>query len=154
MSYSEDYVPPGEDPYITVRHFSSLVDLDRALMSLAAMEIDARSADDHTLQSDPLLTNAIGGARLMVRQSQAAEARAALDDLFGAPEEGAAEDLTRRIRQRMLTGAPLALLFAAIIGVIKGNAFVALVTFVLSVGALFIMALLTVDVREKKISDE
>lgn len=143
MSYSEEYVPPGEDPYVVLRRFGSLFDLDRALMALGRAEIDARSADDHTMQSDPLLTNAIGGARLLVRESQLTRAQEVLDEVFGVPEEGAANELTRRIRMRMLIGLPVGVLFALFMGLLKDDAFTGLVSLVIFLGVLFLIALLT-----------
>jgi hypothetical protein len=112
------------DELVTVATFGDVVEANIARSRLEASGIEAVLADDRLVGVMPLLTGAIGGIRLRVRESDAEKAISALDtgesedeapEVQGAalPPEDPAEPLSIREKKadRALKGAVLGLLF-------------------------------------------
>lgn len=67
---------------VTFRHEAELV-----VLGLASAGIDAWLVDHHLVSADPLISNAIGGIKVHVREDDEARAREVLAELERPPTE-------------------------------------------------------------------
>jgi hypothetical protein len=79
------------DQLVTLRHFRDIPDALLAKGKIESAGIDCSLADGNLVRMDWLWSNAIGGLRLQVRQEDAEDALAILDEPI--PEEFTAEEL-------------------------------------------------------------
>lgn len=66
--------------YMCIYAFDNYIPAHLALGRLEQAGINAWLKDEHTVTIDPLLTNALGGIKLMVHPAQAERARTLMDD--------------------------------------------------------------------------
>jgi hypothetical protein len=60
----------NQNEWITIKTFWQVHEAEMVKNFLLANDIENRVKDDFTLQSDPMLNNAIGGAKLQVKAEQ------------------------------------------------------------------------------------
>ena len=144
MSYSDDTIPSGPDPFVTVRRFNNLFELDTARSVLDGAGIEARCFDDMTVQMDWIYANAIGGARLQVRASRVEDAAELLDAALGAARPEVVREISGRIRRRMLCMFPFVVVPAivALLAPPPGGAPAAALVVVVGLALSFLVAIL------------
>jgi len=91
--------PSGE--WVVARTFSNLVILDQTRTYLEQLGYEVQVKDDHTLQADPVIAVAIGGARLMVRAEQAEAVGLLLEERFGKPDLNRVRQLNNRVKRKV-----------------------------------------------------
>lgn len=67
--------------FIQLRAYDSYIEANLRMQQLEAEGIRAVLRDEYTVTIDPLLTNAVGGIKLMVPQAQWARARSVIERL-------------------------------------------------------------------------
>lgn len=103
----EPFVPDSpvevpEQDWVLLRRFDSLIELDQIRMLFDAEDIETEVKDDHTLQADPVISFAIGGARLMVPRGDLERATVILHERFGEPDIARVEELDRVFKKNLL----------------------------------------------------
>jgi hypothetical protein len=69
----------ADDAFVIIRSFSHPHEAHLALSALEGAGIEARLADEHIIAADWLYSNAVGGAKVLVRLGDADAARAILE---------------------------------------------------------------------------
>jgi predicted RNA-binding Zn-ribbon protein involved in translation (DUF1610 family) len=67
--------------FIPLRAYDSYIDANLRLQQLEAEGIRAYLQDEHTVTIDPILSNAVGGIKLLVYEEQAERAREIIETL-------------------------------------------------------------------------
>lgn len=89
-STRDQHAPKYSGPLVMIKRFRDLPEAFVAKSILDSAQIDSFLADENLVRIDWLYSNLIGGAKLMVRPEDAAEATALLDE--SANEANAAQD--------------------------------------------------------------
>lgn len=78
---------------VVVRAFSQIHEANLAWSALDAAGVAARVADDNTVAADWLLSNAIGGVKLLVRAEDLTKAREILDSTASVSDDVGPDDV-------------------------------------------------------------
>lgn len=106
------------DNWVIVRKFDNLISLDQTRVYLEQLGYDVQVKDDHTLQADPVIAVAIGGAGLMVRKGDAEAVGLLMEERFGTPDLENVRRLNAKVKKNVfkwVAGFALGLLLAGMI---------------------------------------